>query len=165
MGGKGSGGAHSTPASTAARRRTAGRKPAGEQGRRVAFEAAELDLERDDPAVEKRLKRLAIPSPESWQEAKIAEQTRAEIYRTIAAQVALAEARKTLVPSSVVADRCAAVRDVLVSAMREIPDMLVASLGDHLTPAQISLVAEHAENAVVEKLGKVAANAAAAANA
>ena len=161
MGGQGSGRTRraATPAeAAAAKRKNETRKKKHATSRAApGGPAPDLDLCVDDPAVVARLSKYRIDPPTSWQEAKIAEQTRAEIYRTIAAQVALAEARASLVPSSYVKDRCDAVRDALIGAIRPLPTLLTSTLGDlGVPPAHLGQIATALERLIAEQFAKAA---------
>ncbi len=82
----------------------------------------------DDPEVEKRIKRLGLPAPKTWAEAKVMEQTRAEIYRTISASVQLKEARRVLVHREELDHAAELVRDILHRHLERVPRQVADSV-------------------------------------
>lgn len=82
----------------------------------------------DDPEVDRRMADMGLPAPSTWQEARIREQTRAEIYRTIAASVELQRTRGLLVPRDQVTESADRMRDTLQSHVERIPRHTIDAL-------------------------------------
>lgn len=76
---------------------------------------------KDHPEVEKRIKALRLPAPETWQEARVREQTKAEIYRTLQASVLLQRERGHLVARSEMQAAVELMRDTIYRAMQRVP--------------------------------------------
>ena len=108
-----------TPVAAVASRANA-RKPRGT--RAVADLPATIG---DDPEVERRMREIAVGEPSTWQEARIREQTRAEIYRTIAASVELQRIRSSLVPREQVQEAADRMRDALQVHVERIPRAII----------------------------------------
>jgi hypothetical protein len=87
----------------------------------------------DDPEVERRMAAIRVPEPQTWQEARIREQTKAEIYRTLVAASQLKQERRDLVPRKEVAAAAEAVRDMVQRHLEQVPRLVADSLD--LAPA------------------------------
>jgi hypothetical protein len=86
----------------------------------VSVDASEIG---DDPEVTRRMQALKLPEPSTWAEAKTMEQTRAEICRTIAASIELAERRASVVPSARVGEAVDLMRDTIQRHIERVPRM------------------------------------------
>jgi hypothetical protein len=115
----------STPAQAAAARRAARKRPAS---------AEPLGEIGEDPEVQRRMDDIGLGQPTTWAEAKIREQTRAEIYRTLAAAAQLAEARRTLVPASDVPTAVQAALDQINQEAERLPRQLAEAMTGLVSP-------------------------------
>jgi hypothetical protein len=117
--------AQSAASRTAARKTTAKKtaskkKTAAKKSSALESHSEMGDLS-DHPEVERRMTALRLPEPLTWQEARLREQTKAEIYRTLQASVLLQQERGKLVSRSEMQAAVELMRDTIYRAMQRVP--------------------------------------------